>query len=85
MCAPPSHGGVYIYVLKTTTSQSDAMKETLLVFGSIVAVLLGLALLYVNLYGGNISEVGYLIGDTFGILSLAAGLTGAWAVRRFRR
>jgi hypothetical protein len=60
------------------------MKEVLLVFGSIVAILLGLTLLYANVLQGD-EEIGYLIGAGFGILFLAAGLTGIWAVRRFNR
>jgi hypothetical protein len=61
------------------------VKEILLVFGSIVAVVLGTVLLYINLFTGYSSQIGYLIGDALGILFLAAGLTGLWAVRRFRQ
>jgi hypothetical protein len=61
------------------------MKEVLLVFGSIVAVLLGLTLLYANLLHGDFYEIGYLIGDGFGVLCLAGGLTGLWVARRFNR
>jgi len=60
------------------------MKEILLVFGSIMAVVLGIVLLYINLFTGYSSQIGYLVGDALGILFLAVGLTGLWAVRRFR-
>lgn len=61
------------------------MKETLLVFGSIVAILLGAVLLYVNLFLESYWELGPIIGDGFGILFLAGGLTGIWALRHFCR
>jgi hypothetical protein len=61
------------------------MKQVLLMFGSIAAILLGAVLLYVNLFLEIFWQIGALVGDGFGILFLAAGLTGVWAVRRSRR
>jgi hypothetical protein len=61
------------------------VKQLLLVFGSIASILLGLVLLYANMIVGNFFEIGYLVGDAFGILFLAGGLTGIWAVWRFNR
>lgn len=61
------------------------LKEALQVFGSTAAILIGVMLLYANVVEGNFIEIGYLVGDGFGILILAAGLTGLWAVRRFRK
>jgi uncharacterized membrane protein len=63
----------------------EPMKEILLVFGSVVAIVLGVVLLYLNIFQGNTSQSGYIVGDGFGIVLFSAGITGIWAVWRFRR
>jgi len=60
------------------------MKEILITFGSIVAILLCALLLYENVYWGNTSEIGYLVGDAFGIIFPAAGSTRLWVKGRFK-
>jgi uncharacterized integral membrane protein len=61
------------------------MKEASVIFGSIVGILLGLILIYANVFEGNVSEILYAIGAGLGVIFLAAGVTGLWAVRRFKK
>jgi uncharacterized membrane protein len=54
------------------------MKEILVTFGSIVAILFGAILIYANFFTGTFYELGYIIGTFFGVIFLAAGITGLW-------
>jgi predicted transporter len=63
----------------------DDMKEILITFGSIVSVLVGLILIYANLFSGNPWEIGYQVGAGFGVLFLAAGITGLLMKGRFKQ
>ena len=76
-------GGVYIYGIKC--SMVPEMKQILLMFGSIAAILLGAVLLCVNLFLERYWEILSMVGDGFGILFLAAGVTGVWALRHVSR
>jgi uncharacterized integral membrane protein len=60
------------------------VKEILIVFGSIVAILFGLILIYANVSDGNLSYLNGQIGAGFGVLLLAAGITGLWMKGRFK-
>jgi hypothetical protein len=62
----------------------DGMKEILITFGSIVAVLVGVILIYANLFTGNPWEIVYQVGAGFGVIFLAAGITCLWMKGRFR-
>jgi hypothetical protein len=61
------------------------MREILIVFGSVVAILFGLILIYANLFSGNPWELGYQVGAGFGVIFLAAGITGLWMRGCFKR
>lgn len=60
------------------------MREALIMFGSIAAVLLGAILIYMNVFEGD-GELGYLVGAGFGIIFLAAGITRPWMIRRLKK
>ena len=57
------------------------MKEILVTFASIVAVLSGAILIYANVANGFFGFEGTL-GTCIGIILLAAGVTGLWTKRR---
>jgi Na+/proline symporter len=61
------------------------LKEILITFGSIVAILLGAILLYVNVFEGRYWEFGYQVWAGFGVIFLAAGITGLWLKKRFKQ
>lgn len=61
------------------------MKEILITFGSIVAVLVGVILIYANLISGNPWEIEYQVGAGFGVIFLAAGITGLLMRGRFKQ
>jgi hypothetical protein len=61
------------------------MKEVLITFGSIVAILFGVILIYSNGEGGGWFVFQYQVGIGFGVILLAAGITGLWMKERFRK
>jgi ABC-type uncharacterized transport system permease subunit len=61
------------------------MKEILLTFGSIAAILVGAILVYANVINGAIWEFWDQVYAGVGVVFLAAGITGLWMKGRLKR
>lgn len=61
------------------------MKEILLTFGSIVAILVGAILIYANVFSPLFYQLASRVGAGFGVILLAAGVTGLWMKKRLKQ